>query len=450
MNRSSILNRILSTSLVLCLVISPLAHAEDAVSLREVFPVDYAYHVSTRVELTGSLSLSAEKDKPAKKPLSVKGESAIDYDERVLALADGEVQKTARIYRRIDFQRKIGEQTQSNTLRPGVRRLVVLRLKNQEVPFSPDGPLLWNEIDLVRTDVFTPALAGMLPTKTVQPAERWTATNLAIQELTDLEKIEEGRVECKLEEITTIEKRRYARVSFAGTVRGVNEDGPNRQQLDGYFFFDMESNHLSYMSLKGISFLLDKDGKEMGRIEGRFTLTRQLTPTVKELSEETLKGVALEPNADTTQLLYDNSELGVRFLYPRRWRVSIARGRQIDLADAATGNGLRLTLEPPAEVPTANQFLTESRDWLQQQQKTKIQHADAPRRLQNAPQELDQFALEVEMGTERLWMDYYVLRQSAGGATLAARLLPAELATARKDVERVARSVVIRGVGLKK
>ena len=67
--------------------------------------------------------------------------------------------------------------------------------------------------------------------------------------MTDLEKIEEGRVECKLEEITTIEKRRYARVSFAGTVRGVNEDGPNRQQLDGYFFFDMESNHLSYMSL---------------------------------------------------------------------------------------------------------------------------------------------------------------------------------------------------------
>ena len=30
---------------------------------------------------------------------------------------------------------------------------------------------------------------------------------------------------------------------------------------------------------------------------------------------------ALEPNADNTLLLYDNPELGIRFLYPRRWHV---------------------------------------------------------------------------------------------------------------------------------
>src|SRR5262249_1836770 len=152
--------------------------------------------------------------------------------------------------------------------------------------------LTWGEIDLVRTDVFTPALTGLLPDSAVSPGARWTAANAAIEELTDLERVEEGRVECRFEEITTLSGRRHARGSFAGTVRGVNEDGPNQQQLDGYIYFDLESNHLSYLSLKGIHSLLDKDGKEAGRIEGRFVLTRQVRNNARELSDEALRGVA--------------------------------------------------------------------------------------------------------------------------------------------------------------
>ena len=54
--------------------------------------------------------------------------------------------------------------------------------------------------------------------------------------------------------------RWLARIQFAGTVAGVNEDGPNRQQLDGYCYFDLESQHVSYVFLKGVHLLLDKEG----------------------------------------------------------------------------------------------------------------------------------------------------------------------------------------------
>ena len=57
----------------------------------------------------------------------------------------------------IDLDRTVGDKPQEATLRPSVRRLVILRTGHREVPFSPDGPLTWAEIDLVRTDVFTPA-----------------------------------------------------------------------------------------------------------------------------------------------------------------------------------------------------------------------------------------------------------------------------------------------------
>jgi hypothetical protein len=424
------------------LAVAAAASAEEAVRLREEFPAGYQYHVSTRVELSGSLTLPAEKGKAAPKPLTVSGDSAIEYDERVLApAADGTVDKTARIYRRCELHRTVGGQPQQSGVRPEVRRLVVLRRENIEVPFSPDGPLTWGEIDLIRTDVFTPALAGLLPDGPVRPGDRWPAQRTAIQELTDLEHIDEGGVECRLDQVSVLDGRRHARVAFSGTVRGTNEDGPNRQQLDGYLFFDLESRHLSYLSLKGINFLLNKDGKEVGRVEGQFVLTRRVNTAAADLSAEALRGVVLDPNDDNTRLLYDDQGLGVRFLYPRRWHVAGVHGRQVGL-DAADGSGILLTLEAPARVPTGAQFLAESRTYLEGQ-KAKVLRADPPRALQGPPQELAQFGLEVDVMGQRVEMDYYVARQARGGATLAARLLPRDLAAVRKEVEGIARSLTV-------
>jgi hypothetical protein len=418
------------------------SRADEPVRLHEAFPEGYQYHVSTRVELSGDLTLPPEKNQAAPKTLAVSGNSAIEYDERVLKPdTSGQVQKTLRLYRRIDFRRKIGDRPQENTIRPAVRRLVILRHNNTEVPFSPDGPFLWGEIDLVRTDVFTPALAGLLPEQAVRPGERWTAATSAIQELTDMERIDEGQVECRLEEITTLAGRRHARIAFAGTVRGLNEDGPNRQQLDGTLYFDLESNHLSYVSLRGVSSLLDKDGNVQGKIEGRFVLTRQVYRRIPELSDDVVRSLTLEPNAENTELLYDNPELGVRFLYPRRWRVAGVHGPQVAL-DETNGSGLLLTVEPPDRVPTGAQFLTESRDFLEKQ-KARILRIDPARPLPGADNGAEHFALDAEVMGQRVLMDYYVVRRATGGVTLAARLLPTDLPALQKEVERVARSLSV-------
>jgi hypothetical protein len=341
----------------------------------------------------------------------------------------------------MDFQRKVASETQESTLRADVRRLVILRLKNREVPFSPDGPLTWGEIELVRVDVFTPALLGLLPEQAVKPGDRWTATAGAVEELTDMEKVEEGKIECKLEEIQTFDRRRFARVNLSGSVRGVNEDGPNKQQLDGYFFFDLESNHLAYLTFKGSHALFDKQGKEAGRVEGQFVLTRQVHGETPGLRDADVRGLALAPNADNTQLLYDNPDLGLRFLYPRRWRVGAVQGRQLTLEEPG-GNGLLLTLEPSAKVPTSAQFQAEARGFFDKQ-KAKVLRVDPPQRLQGAPQEVERFSIEVEMGGQGAAMDYYLLRQARGGATVAARLLPKELATVRAEVEKIVRGLTV-------
>jgi hypothetical protein len=414
--------------------------ADDPVRLQEKFAVDYQYHVRVHVDLSGSLLVPAEKDKPPKK-LAVNGDSVIEYDERVLQLTrDGEVDKTARMFREVKLQRTVDDRKQEATLRDGVKRVILLRKDNTKVPFSPDGALTWGEIDLVRTDVFTPALQGLLPEQPVRPGDRWKATKTAVQALTDMVTMDEGELECKFDEVRQVEQRRVARVAFTGTIRGTNEDGPNKQRLDGYLFFDLESNHLSYLSLQGVHTLPDKDGKEAGRLEGRFVLSRQVNTRCKELSDEGLKGVTLEPTEGNTRLLYDNPDLGVKFLYPRRWRAS-ERANQVTL-DTAGGNGVLLTVEPLNHVPTGAQFLAEARASLEGM-KAKIARAGTPRQVLEKPL-LEEFSLDAEVNGQKVVLQYYVTKQARGGVTLAARLVPDEgLADLQREVERIARSVEV-------
>jgi hypothetical protein len=416
------------------------ARADEPVRLQERFPVGYQYHVSTRVDLSGTLTPPPEKAKAAPRPVAMNGDSAIEYDERVLAVApDGRVTKTARFCRRMDFRRTVAGRPQQSSLRPEVRRLVLLRHNNTEVPFSPDGPLTWGEIDLVRTDVFTPALASLLPEGPVRAGDRWTASTAAVQELTDMERIDEGKLECRLEGVITRGTRRQAKVTFHGEVRGTNEDGASRQQLQGHYLFDLDGGYLSYLLLKGAHSLLEKDGREVGRIEGRFALDRQVR-AAPELSDAAVRPLTVEPNENNTLLLYDNPDLGVRFLYPRRWRVSGVRGTQVTL-DTSDGSGLLLTLDTTARTPGGAQFLAESRGWLEKQ-KARLLRTEPPRRVQESPP-LEQFALEAEMGGQRFLMDYYVGRQALGGVTLAARLPSGDVGALRREVERIARSVTV-------
>ncbi len=418
---------------VLCLALAAV-HAQDSQAIRmvEVFAPGYQYHVSCRVNINGSLNSMDAKEKT----LALSGSSAIEFDERVLTEKEGNVAKTIRVYRKMDFERKVGTQLQQSSLRPAIRRMVILRHNQYEVPFSPDGPLTWGEIDLVRTDVFTPALTGLFPAHAVKPGDRWQAGAIALKELTDLERIDEGGLTCTFDTLTTLVGRQQARISFQGSVRGVGEDGTARHQLEGQFYFDLASNHLSYLYVKGTHYLLDKNGQAQGQVEGTFVLTREPLTQARELTDTDLRGLVLEPNEENTLLLFEDADLGIRFSYPRRWHVAGVSGRQIALDDKH-GNGILATVEPAAKLPTGLQFHKEAQTWLTQQ-KANIFRMDQPRSIATG---VENFAADAEINKQRLVLDYYVLRQGPGGATLVARLTPSDLVNLRKDVEGIVKTV---------
>lgn len=381
------------------------------------------------VALDGDMTLPARGNaKPQR--LAMTGTSRLVYDERPLP-PDDDAEQLVRIYRRVEIERSVDGRRQTADIRKEVRRMVVLRSIAAKSPFSPDGPLTWNEIDVVKHDVFAPVLAaGLLPAKAVKPGDSWIATAAAVRELTDLERVDKGELKIAFVRIVDFDGKQRARLSLAGTIRGVDSNGPARHTLDGTAYFDLESQLLTYITLKGSHELLDGDGKPSGRIDGRFTLTRTISTTL-DLSDEELAKLPLQPTAENTRLLYDNPELGIRFVHPRRWRVGAVQGRQITL-DGPNAAGILVTLETVKTLPTAEDYRKESIDFIAKQKGRTENPSKIVRSREKPP--LDRFGYDAELGKEKLRMEYAVAAAAAGGgATLAARLPRADAAVLAAD-----------------
>jgi len=276
----------------------------------------------------------------------------------------------------------------------------------------------------------------------VKKGQTWKASAAAVLELTDMEKVDTGEIAVEFLGVTEVEKKRVARLKISGTIKGVNEDGPNTQTLDGTAYFDLEARCLTYLSIKGTHKLLDGNNQTVGLIEGHFTMTRALVAKPPaELSDAAPNGLSLKPTLENTLLLYDNLQLGVRFLYPRGWRVGAVQGKQVTL-DHALGAGLLITVEPAARVPSAEDYLKESTAFLAKQ-KAQVTVTDKPSRVRAEPVLLDRFGLDAVFGTDKARLEYAVLKQTDGGATVAARIPAAEAAALKTEVERIIRSVSV-------
>jgi hypothetical protein len=222
----------------------------------------------------------------------------------------------------------------------------------------------------------------------------------------------------------------------------VNEDGPNQQKLEGHAFFDLDAALLSYLSLRGTHELLDGKGQTVGRIEGQFTMSRsRLDKLPPDLSDASLRDLDLKPTLENTLLLFDNPQLGIRFLYPRGWRVGVVQGRQVTL-DHTRGAGVFITAEPSGRTPTADEYVKEVGEFLQKQKKATLGTIDKPVRVRSEPN-LDRFGFDAAFGTEKIRMECAVLKQTDGGITAAATIPAAYAEVLKPEVERIIRSLSV-------
>ncbi len=419
-----------------------IAAAQDAIRLSEKFDPSSPYRVELKVTMAGKLAIPGAKDQPAT-TVVLDGSSTVSYDERPLAADEPKTEKVIRAYRGMEIKRTLGDKEQTATIRAPVRRMVVLRSeKGKKAPFSPDGPLLWSEIDAVKHDLFAPVLVtGLLPIGEVKPGSKWTATTGAIAELTDLDTVDEGGLAVEFSTVVTLNERKLAKLAITGTVRGTNEDGPTRQKIDGTAFFDLDAARLTYLKVNGVHEMLGPDGKAIGRVDGTFTMTRSASAQADDISEAKLAGKDLKPTDENSLLLYDNADLGLKFLYPRRWRVGVLQGRQLTLEEPR-GGGILLTVEATPRLPTVEKYQEEVKGFLAKQQ-AKIAPMAAPVRTAEKPARIDRFAIDAELKTGKARLEYAIAAGPNGGVMLAARLPAEESAELKGDLDRILKNLEV-------
>ena len=409
-------------------------------SLYEDFKSQVPVHVELRTTLSGRLALPDRANERGGKPqlVAVAGTAKLSYDEVLLPRdADGNL-VVVRQYREVDFQRTLNDIAQKAEVRAAVRRMVVLRSEaGKKVPFSPDGPLTLAEIDVVRNDLFSPALVtGLLPKQPAGVGNRWPASTQAVTELTDYSTVEKNALVVELVAFVTLDGRRHAKLTLSGEVRGQGEDGFGIQTFAGTAYFDLDRKMLVSLNLSAKNQLLGPDGKTVnGEVAGTFIVKR--SPAAgDDLAGDKLKAIETKPADATTRLLFDDATFGVSLTYPRRWRLGTVGEHRLTVNEAANAAGLQLTRVGPTDTTIAKQF-DEAKAFVARQKWT----------LTSAPEPKpgdDRFVLEVTSDTgDKLRLDYRLVTSADGIAILSARLPVAKQAELLPQVESIFDSVKV-------
>ncbi len=436
------LNRTCGLCLLSLILTAAPMWGQDRILLKESTDPGTAYRISTRTQLSGRITIPVGEGQPAKS-VTIQGICTTAYREEILPtdISMGE-RRTLRSYEAFDFRKVVADVDRRMTLRPAISLMVFLEKQGKRVPFSPDGPLSWNEIEMLRTEMFLPALTDLLPGKEIKVLDTWKLSPETARDLTDLEKVDDCELIGRFVQLTTLGGRKVAEVMISGSAKGVNEDGPTKHTLKGTVYFDLEAKAVTYVSLLGEQQLFDATGKVTGNIDGRFVLTREPHATGALRSMVKRSASDLIPNDVNTRMLFENEELGISFSFPRRWHIGQSRGRQITI-DEAGGSGILLTVESAVRLPTPEKYQREVGDFFRDR-KLPTRTVENIRRLDRTTLPTTHFALEVSEANQRPIIDYYVVAGRSHGVTAAGRIVGVESDVLRKEVEGIVRSIQFR------
>lgn len=400
--------------------------AQQKMTLREKYLEGELYLVEASTEQTGLLDTVPDPKQPnLPKRLSKTGRAKSQYVEKVLLIdRDQLASKTIRKYQVLEAEQKIGSDSTQARLRQQLQHMLLDRQGSQAVTFSPDAPMLIGELEQVRTDVFLPRLAGLLPLDAVIQGNSWKASNPAVLELTDLQKIDSGFLTCTFAQI---EPNDIALIKFDGRVTGTTPVGSNEQTIQGNYRFDLKTQRLVALKFEVTSVLMDRDRKRAGDITAIYQMTRRPAP---ELKIDTT-GMTLEATEENTLLLVQEPRLGVEMVHSRRWVPRPVNDKSW-IIDGPSGSGLTIQMESSNNIPPAESV-------RKQIEATLGRTAQNLKLLPDPPgwQDVQRLSWMGSQNGKEYVFEYFLWKNSNKGAIIAGRYFAPEAGLAQKDVERM-------------
>jgi len=295
---------------------------ETRYTLLDKTKVGAVLEVSADLQVTGNVQVKAGGNKAVALPLSVKG--TFRYSEKRLADASKVEQlRSIRYYRSAEAQIDVDKQKSTPKLRQQTRLMVAHGQPTGPMFFSPGGPLTREELDLLKLPGDSLLVPLLLPSGPVEIGAAWNPPGETTQALVGLDVVGLNEVTCTLAEV----KEAVAKVELSGKMTGGVDGAETEITLDGYFLFDLDLGYIKQLEF------VQKEKRSVGHVapgldvEARVVLSQNPAQDPRELSDDVLSAIPLEPNPAVIQLAFESPDGKLRFYYDRQWHVFFSSQR---------------------------------------------------------------------------------------------------------------------------
>ncbi len=260
-----------------------------------------------------------------------------DYVERVLDAKGTMADRTVRIYQTA----KATIAAQTRMLRPERNFMVAQRIKDQLVTYSPAGPLLGEEMELME-HFDTLALPGLLPGRQVKVGESWSVPPAVIQAICDLDALDaqvKQELSCELKAVDGD----LVLVGIQGTVKGIQLGAAVSIHIDAKskLVFDLKQKRIVELDWR------QSDQRQQGpatpNLSADVNIKVQRAPidTPKELGQFAVLTLPNEPPARLTNIVQRDAKGKFAFQHSREWQdVGEQNGRRVLKLVTARGDHL--------------------------------------------------------------------------------------------------------------
>ena len=396
------------------------------------------YRVVSTSSVSGQLTLPDPKT-GRHRQLAIRGTTRVVYRERAIRVDNASAAaRLLRVYEGVEYQRTVGDQSQQVTLRAAVRRVVLDSQDTDHFPFSPDGPLQWSEIKLIRGHAMLPVLEGLLPSGDLQTEKAWNATDAAARDLTGLLELQAGTLACAPKGTIEHQGKRLQRISVSGTLVGRTNEGRTRDRVNAAVYLDAASQRLDSLRAIGDREILGANDKVTGTLAIDYQIVVTRLQNDPELSGEAADAFAGTPTQAQADVLYENPNLGVLLVHPRVWQLVAVQENRM-LFDTR-GNTLTVHREAVGQVPTTQSYFEEVKKYLESAETT-IAATTKVRERSSDIGRIGNFRIDVIMAGQPMVLDYWVVARDDQGASLSARIHEPDAERLLPGIERIAYNI---------
>ena len=307
----------LPLGLVLCLIqTATLGFAGESYELNEPPSDNRPFRVKTNLKVDGKI-MTAQKEGKALS-LELKGSGKHTYLERRLPSRgrDALSFRSVREYQSAGSEIKVREQQSSSRLRETRRRLIAQGERRGIEIFSLDGPLSFNETELLGLPGDSLAMLGLLPSTEVEVGEEWDPDTWVLQMLVGVEAVLKSELTCKLDSV----ENQLAKITLSGELEGAHLGTSVEITIRGIFEYSLAEKHITRWVLS------QKDKRSIGAVspgldvKAEVTGIRTLLKSPEPLTDVIIERIPLDPEESYKKLMYQ-TPWKATILHDRNWWV---------------------------------------------------------------------------------------------------------------------------------